>query len=178
MDDLQNERIGKAELLARIRRSRLALEDELSALSEEQLSIPASNGWSIKDHLVHLATWELGIAELLRGRPRFAAMHVEEAVFQGKSEEAVNELIYRQHANLSLSQVMDKFKDAHRQLLETLETLHDEDLYKPYASFVPGGEDSRQDPVINWIIGNTYEHFDEHRGYIRSALQEIQPGNQ
>jgi hypothetical protein len=178
MDNLQNERLDKAELLARIRRSRLALEDELSPLSEDQLAIPASNGWSIKDHLAHLATWEFGMAELLRGRARFAAMQVEEAVSQGKSEEAINELMQRQHAGLSLSEVMDKFKDAHRQLLETLESLDDQDLYRPYASFMPGGEDSRQEAVINWVIGNTYEHFDEHRGYIHAVLEEIRPGNQ
>lgn len=172
MDDLENERINKAELLARIRSSRLALEDELSALSQDQLTIPASSGWSIKDHLAHLATWEFGIAELLRGRPRFVAMQVEEIVSQGKSEDEVNEQIYQRHAGLSLSEVMDKFKAAHRQLLKTLEALDDGDLYKPYASFVPGGGDSRKDPVINWVIGNTYEHFDEHRGYIHAVLQE------
>jgi len=161
----------KTELLERIHRSRTDLEEMLRSLSEAQLTAPGAEGWSIKDHLAHLATWELGIAELLRRRPRFAAMRVEEAVSQGKSEEEVNDLIYQRHAGLALSQVMDEFQTAHRQMLETLEALDDGDLFKPYASFVPDGSDKRQDPVINWIISNTYAHFEEHKGYIRAQFQ-------
>ncbi|HET7087677.1 MAG TPA: ClbS/DfsB family four-helix bundle protein [Anaerolineae bacterium] len=171
MANLQNERLGKAELLARIHHSRLALEERLGSLNEAQLTIPGTNGWSIRDHVAHLATWEFGVAELLRDRPRFAAMQVEEAVSQGKSEEEVNELIYQRHAGRPPAEVMEEFQEAHRQLLEALEALGDEDLYKPYASFVPGGGDHRLDPVIKWIVANTYEHFDEHHGYIRALLQ-------
>ena len=69
--------------------SRLALENTLRLLSDEQMTKPGPSGWSIKDHLAHLAVWEMGIAELLRRRPRFAAMQVEEAVAQGRSEEEV-----------------------------------------------------------------------------------------
>lgn len=162
---------SKAELLERIQRSRSALEERLNSLDEGQLITPGPSGWSIKDHLAHLATWELGIAELLRRRPRFAAMQVEEAVSQGKSEAEINDLIYRRHAGLPLSQVMEAFHDAHRQLLQSLEPLSDEDLIKPYQSYAPEGKDDRQDPVIYWIMGNTYDHFDEHHGYIRALLK-------
>jgi len=94
-NDNQDESLpqNKAELLERIQRSRSALEGTLSALSEDQLRQAGPSGWSIKDHLAHLATWELGIVELLRHRPRFAAMQIEEAISQGKSEEEINDLI-------------------------------------------------------------------------------------
>jgi uncharacterized protein (TIGR03083 family) len=169
------ETIGKAELLERIRRSRLALEETIAPLSEAQLTRPGPEGWAIRDHLAHLASWELGVAELLRGHPRFAAMGVEEAVSQGKSEDEINALIYRQHANMSLAEVLERFQSTHARLLAALEALEGEDLYKPYSSFVPGGQEGRQDPVIGWVIGNTYAHFDQHRGYIQ-ALLEAQQG--
>jgi len=162
---------NKAELLERIQRSRSALEETLSSLSEEQALQAGPSGWSIKDHLAHLATWELGIVELLRHRPRFAAMQIEEAISQGKSEEEINDLIYRRHAKLSLSEVMNEFRTVHQQMLQTLGRLADEDIFKPYLHYLPEGSEGRRDPVINWIIGNTYEHFDEHHGYIRALLK-------
>src|SRR5262245_43065439 len=139
MDDQQtngqapNPPINKAELLERIQASRSALETTLNSLDEEQLTKPGLSGWSIKDHLAHLAAWELGIVELLHHRPRFAAMQVEEAISQGKSEEEINNLIYRRHAALSLSEVMDEFRTAHQQMIQTLEALDDEDLFRPYS---------------------------------------------
>jgi hypothetical protein len=173
--DKQKEQLpNKAELTQRISDSRTALEEMLNSLSQEQLIQPGSSGWSIKDHLAHLAAWELGIAELLRCRPRFAAMQVEEAVSQGKSEEEINDLIYHQHTALPLDEVMQKFREAHSQLLAVLNELDDKDLLKPYASFAVEGGTTQQKPVVNWIIGNTYAHFDEHLGYIQRTLKEIE----
>lgn len=174
MDNQENNSLPrtKAELLERIQRSRSALEGTLSSLSEAQLLQSGPSGWSIKDHLAHLATWELGIVELLRHRPRFAAMQIEEAISQGKGEQEINDLIYRRHAALSLSEVMNEFRTAHQQMLQTLESLDDEDLFKPYSHYLPEGSEPRLDPVINWVVGNTYEHFDEHHGYIRELLKQ------
>ena len=162
---------NKTELLERIHQSRSALEETLDPLEEVTLTRPGPDGgWSIKDHLAHLAVWELGIAELLGGRPRFAAMQVEDAVSQGKGYDEINEVIHRLHAGLSLEQVLDEFQDAHRQLLQALDALSSEVLFRPYASYVPDGSSDRQEPVINWINGNTFGHFDEHHGYIRALL--------
>lgn len=166
----------KAELLERITRSRDALEDLIDPLDDEQLNTPGPSGWSIKDHLAHLAVWELGIAELLRQRPRFEAMQVAEAVSQGQSEDEINALIQAQHAELSASEVLDKFHQAHRQLIAAVETLEPEDLYKPYAAYAPADQNAPQEPVFGWIVGNTFGHFDEHAGYIRALLEEF-PAN-
>jgi hypothetical protein len=175
--DKQKEQLpNKAELMQRISNSRTALEEMLNSLSQEQLNRSGSSGWSIKDHMAHLAAWELGIAELLRCRSRFAAMQVEEAVSQGKSEEEINDLIYHQHAALPLAEIRRKFRDAHSQLLAVLDELDDKDLLKPYASFADEGGTTQQRPVVNWIIGNTYAHFDEHLGYIQRTIKEIKAG--
>ncbi len=159
-------KISKAELLERIRSSYSALEEALRPLSEEQLMRSDATGWTVKDHLAHLAAWELGIAELLQHRSRLAAMQVEEAEVQGKSDDEVNELIYRQNAGLTPAEALEKLRSAQQQMLKAIEALNDEDLYKPYSSYLPEGSPPRQAPVIKWIVGNTYEHFDEHLGWI------------
>jgi hypothetical protein len=164
---------NKAELIQRIHHSRAALEEALNSMSQEQLIRATPGGWSIKDHLAHLASWELGVAELLRRRPRFEAMQVEEAVSQGKSEDEINDLIYHQHTDIPLDEVSKKFREAHKQLLEALEELNDEGLLLAYANYTADGSGDPNRPVLHWVIGNTYEHFDEHLGYIQKNLQEI-----
>jgi len=96
-------RMSKGELLERIQESYAALGETLRPLSEDQLDRPGPSGWAVKDHLAHLAVWELGIAELLQRRPRFAAMQVEEAFSQGQSQDEINDLIYQRNAVLSLA---------------------------------------------------------------------------
>ncbi len=160
----------KGELLRRIDHARRALESEIQRLSDEQLTQRGPFGWSVKDHLAHLSTWELGIVELLQKRPRFAAMGVEEAVSQGKTEDEINELIFRRRENRTPAEVLADFHKVHARMMELLESMDEEALFRPYASYLPPGTTGSQLPVIHWIAGNTYEHFDEHRGYIRALL--------
>jgi len=164
------DQIDKAELLERIHSSYAALLEILQPLSESQISRPAPSGWAIKDHLAHLAAWELGIAALLQHHPRYAAMQVEEAMEQDKSTDELNDLIYQQNAGLSPAEAREKFEAAHGQMLQVLESLSDDDLFRPYADYLPEGGQGFQDPVLNWIVGNTYEHFDEHKAYIRDHV--------
>ncbi len=169
----QNARPSKADLLARIDQSRAELEKTLSGLSERQLTTPGPEKWAVKDHLVHLAVWELGIAALLQHHDRLAAMNVDEEIFWTKSEDEINDVIYQQFAHLSWDEVVPKYQESHRRLLEALDTLSDEDLYRPYAYFVEGTAHAPEGPVINWIAGNTYGHYDLHNQFIQSLLQSI-----
>jgi hypothetical protein len=164
--------LSKEVLLERIDHYRLMLEDTIRSLDEEQLSQPGPEEWSIKDHLAHLAVWETGMVELLRKRPRFEAMGVEPAFIQGKSEEEINDLIFRQNKELNVQGTLQKFKQAHVEMLQLLDKLSDSDLHKPYSDYVQGGDVNRKDPVILWVIGNTYAHFDEHTAYIRRLLED------
>jgi len=164
------DRIGKAELLEQIHRSYTALVEIIQPLNESQMARHLPSGWAVKDHLAHLAAWELGIAALLQHQPRFAAMQVEEADEQGKSTDELNELIYQHNASLSAAEARGRFEAAHLQMLRALAALNDDDLYRPYADYLPEGSQGFQDPVLYWIIGNTFEHFDEHQAYIRELI--------
>jgi len=164
---------NKAALLTYIVESRTALEQALSRLSEEQLTTPAASGWAIKDHLAHLAAWEVGIAALLQRQPRWAAMGLDEATIAQHEMDDWNEMIYQQNRERSLAAVRHYFEASHRQLLAVLDRLADEELFKPYAYFAGGqAEDDDTRPIIGWIIGNTYEHYAEHQGWIEAALGE------
>lgn len=163
----------KAELLARIAEGRAALEQALGRLSEAQLTTPATSGWAIKDHLAHLAAWEAGIAALLQHQPRWAAMGLDEAAISQHKMDDWNEIVYQQNRERSLAEVRHYFAESHRQLVAAVEHLSEEELVKPYAYF-EAGETSKDDtrPIIVRIIGNTYEHYEEHQEWIEAALRE------
>jgi hypothetical protein len=161
------------ELLQRIQRSRLALERTLAPLTEAQMTVPGPTGWSIKDHLAHLAAWEWGLVAVLNQRSRFAAMNLDAAAVQGMTEDELNALIHRQHAGLSLTQARDQLDAAEREVRQALQRLDDQDLLKPYASLQLEGGDGGQRPVLYTIAGNTYEHYDEHRRYIAKEFGDI-----
>lgn len=123
-------KISKAELLERIHTSYSSLKEIFRLLSDEQLSRPAPTGWAIKDHLAHLAAWELGIAKLLRHQPRFAAMQVDDTMEKDMGTDELNDQIYQNNAGLSPAEAKQKLADAHAQMLQSLTALSDDDLYR------------------------------------------------
>jgi hypothetical protein len=164
MSDQDEPRMNKEQLLERIHTSYAALEKMVSRLSDTQLIQPDDAGWTVKDHLAHIAAWELGMAEHLAGGDRFAAMQIDHP--RGRPIDEVNDVIYRQNAHLTTAEALDMLSAAHRRFLEVLETLSDDDLYRPYRSFLPEGERGPSDPVMNWIAGNTFGHFEEHTEWL------------
>jgi len=159
----------KAELLERIRQARAALEQAIGRLSDEALVAPGPDGgWRVKDHLVHIAAWEQGIAALLRRQPRYAAMHVDERTYLSGAD-AINAAVYENNKDRSLAGVRATFREAHDDILAAIDALSDADLRKTYSHYQPEepGKDSGA-PIVGWIAGNTYEHYAEHQAWIEA----------
>ncbi|MCH8814238.1 MAG: ClbS/DfsB family four-helix bundle protein [Chloroflexi bacterium] len=160
----------KAELPKRIETARAALDDLIAGLSDDQLVAPAPNGgWSVKDHLAHLSAWEAGIAALLRRRPRYLAMQLDAETYLNTDTDGLNAIIYQRNKDRSLEDVRADLSHAQRRLLEALSGLTDADLLKTYSHYQPD-EDSGT-PIVGWITGNTYDHYDEHRTLIEALTR-------
>lgn len=159
-----------SELFTRIARGRAELEEWTVTLDEAQLTAPGKDGWSIKDHLIHLAMWELSTAALLRGESRYTMMGIQ----PGESvpdETTLNAQVQSQNKNRSLENALTLFHGAHMELLGELAKLSDADLQKPFSHFQPDAEGAyAHNPVLGWIIGNTYGHYEEHIPWIRAML--------
>jgi hypothetical protein len=161
----------KSDLLHRLAESWLGLDAKISALSEAQLTRVGPDGWSTKDHLAHISAWEGSLIALLEGRDRRAAIGLvgAEAESTGDDVDAINALIQRRSQDRSLADVLAAFRETHRQCVSAIARLSDEDLARPYSHFQPN-DPANSHPVIGWIAGNTYEHYDEHAGWIAQLL--------
>ncbi len=156
---------------------RAELEGLLAPLSEAQLTTPGPDGWAIKDHLAHIVTWEQSLLGLLNGVPRHQAMGLSEAVYRGHVD-GINRAIYERNQGRPLADVLADFRQSHLAVLDRLGRMTDEDLLRPYATYLPDEPDDNPSPnpppVLGWIRGNTYEHYEEHIHWIQSLLHQIE----
>lgn len=158
----------KPYMMDRMAETRRELESFVGSLTDEQLTRPGKDGgWSVKDHLAHLAMWEAGVAALLRREPRWEAMGLTRDFVSRSSEEEINAAIERRHKALSLAEVRQLFADSHQAMLDTLESLTTEDLHRPVNFYEPGKNDR---PVGGLVIGNTTDHYAEHLPWIRAIV--------
>ncbi|MGE5595004.1 MAG: ClbS/DfsB family four-helix bundle protein [Hyphomicrobiales bacterium] len=159
------------ELVQRIHRSRAALEELVNSVPSERLLEPGEDGWSAKDHLAHIAGWERSLVELLDGRPRHSAVDATEELFASGETDAINAGMRERRAGWNLAQVLTDFQSVHEELLAALANLGGEDLQRPYREFQPEQPGPNAGAaIIEWIAGDTYDHFDEHREWIERLL--------
>jgi uncharacterized damage-inducible protein DinB len=146
------------------------LHQRIAPLSPAQLTTPGpEGGWSIKDHLAHLATWEGMLVALLEGKPIHTAFGIDHAEYDAlESTDALNAVIAEQHKHRSLDEVMRRFEETHAQLVPLIGAQSPEDLSKPISFFQPDDPDDR--PVLRKIIGDTYEHYAEHFPWIEAII--------
>ena len=169
------EPITMTALLDQIELSRRAFEETIEGLSDDQMEAREDGAWAITDHLVHRAAWEKGVAEFLRGRPRAAGMGLDEEAWELSMDE-VNDAIYEQNRHLSATQAREMLEEAHVAMLDALVGLSDEDLSRPHAHFLPHGTEgvASERLILETIVANTYEHYDEHAEYIRESVTKSQ----
>ena len=82
-------------------------------------------------------------------------------------EDALNQVVRQQSAGDSWDVTMAKARAAHEELVETLRAAKVEDLWRPTLALSP---DTRQVPVIELLMDDGCEHFDQHREYIERIL--------
>ena len=158
---------NKAELISQIEREWSALMDVVSQLSPEQMLRPDEGGWSPKDNLAHLTEWmNILVDYYLDHHPAHEVIGVDPEVTANWDFELMNDIMFKRDRDQSVKQVLTELKSTYTKVLARLETMTFEDLMKPRDENSPGKE-----PILNWVIGNTSDHFAEHRETIEKILK-------
>jgi hypothetical protein len=172
-----------AELLDRMQHGWQDFQAYINTLTEPQLTAPKDlAGWAAKDHLIHLAVWVDGITAMLAKKPRHEAMGLSDADWLTSDIDLMNQRIFEQHENIPLPEVLTRLEAAHHALYQAVAALTYEDVMKPYSHYLPGdhrytGERApvANNPVIGWIIGDSYEHYAEHKPWIEAIVAGFAP---
>ncbi len=162
----------KAELMDDIDSSWHKLNEALGRLTEEQMTdIRDAQGWTVKDHVIHMTAWERSVVFFLQGKPRHEGIGVGEALYSRGDDDEINDAVYQERKDMPLDEAMSQFRQVHGQLVDLVQSLSDADLQKPYRHYLPkeaGQEGGRT--AINTLYGNTSGHFKEHLGWIEELV--------
>ncbi len=158
--------LTKIELLERIQTEWDALEKVIQSLGPAAVLARDPGGWSIKDHLAHIGTWERFLSRhFFHKIPAHQALGMDEAAWRQGNEDIWNAWIQKQNQDSPYPQVLSQFRQAHDQVLADLQSLTEEDLNEPQPDLDPG-----ENQLIFAVVWNTYEHYREHRLTIERVL--------
>ena len=150
-----------------------ALEYAVASLSDAQLVSPGPEGWSVKDHLMHIGDSEKATTAVLRHRPQHEGFGLNEATFSGLADDidGLNDVLYRRSQAVSIDEVHARRRRAHADTLAALSSLQDADLEKSVAEY--GGNPTNQRRLLDKIAGDTYVHYADHTTWIGELLDKL-----
>ena len=151
----------KEQLLTQIQDGWDRLHEYLVTLSDEQLThLTDAAGWTVKDHVIHLAIWEDGANAMLLRQSRRKQMDIDEAVWKRWNFDEINAVIQRRYRDMPLTEVLQTFRAIHERLLSQIEAMTEEDVRSPvsYYDIQFGGPE----PVAEQLLIDTVGHYQEH----------------
>ena len=157
---------SKAELMSAIRREWKLLMDVAGKLDEQKMLTPDEGGWSPKDNLAHLSEWMNSLMGYhIDRRPPEEVMGLTPEQAEGWDMEIINPVLYERNKDRPIEDVLDELNLTYEKLLAKLDSMSFEDLLKPRHA-----DDPTKRPLLMWVLGDTSEHFAEHREVIQRLL--------
>jgi hypothetical protein len=158
---------SKAELMSAIQREWNLLMDVVARLdAADKLTAPDEGGWSPKDNLAHLAEWmNLLMGYHMEHRPAHEVFGVSEEITRDWDMEVINPVLFERNKVRSAEEVLIELRQVYEKLLAKLDAMPFEDLLKPRRA-----NDPEKRPLLLWVLGDTTEHFAEHRETIEKML--------
>jgi hypothetical protein len=158
----ENESPNIDHLKRQVKQSWDELQQFYSSLTAEQLTVPTdAGGWTVKDHMVHLAEWETGLLGVLDGGRQNDRMNIDEAIWAQGEDDPINDVIQKRYQHLSLDEAKAYVQRIHEEVMAKLDTMMDEDLKRQISPNKPY-------PLYRQIIGDTSNHYAEHIAWMQA----------
>lgn len=158
---------NKQELMNEIKKEWKLLIDLAESLTDEQMSKVDSGGWSAKDNLAHLAEWmNILLGYHMDKLPAHEVIGVSQEVLTAWEIDVINPILFNKNKSLTRKEMMLKLNQTYATLEARLESMPYEDLLKPRRD-----DDPEKRPILLWVLGDTTEHFIEHRETIERELK-------
>jgi hypothetical protein len=158
----------KAELMTAIEREWKLLIDLTEKLTDTQMTTPDEGGWSPKDNLAHLTEWmNVLMGYHLDHRASHEVLRLSEEQTKDWDFNIINPILFERNKNRSIKDVLDELKQVYKKMYDKLNNMSFEDLMKPRHV-----DDPEKRPIVLWVLGDTTEHFLEHRETIERGLKE------
>lgn len=158
------------ELVIAIERAWRPYEAYIRDLPPEELGGPTDEaGWTVKDHITHVAAWEGGIRAVLQGEPQHEGMGISEDDLALDDTALVNERIRQAHADIPAEEVVEEAVLRHEGFIMEVEALPAEAVYRKRSELT-----HQEDPAGmffgEWAWLDSGVHYRNHFAYIRRIL--------
>jgi hypothetical protein len=158
----------KAELMTEIEKEWKLLIDVAEKLTDTQMTTPDAGGWSPKDNLAHLTEWmNVLMGYHLDHRASHEVLRLSEEQTRDWDFNIINPILFERNKNRSIKDVLDELEQVYKKMYDKLNKMSFEDLMKPRHV-----DDPEKRPLVLWVLGDTTEHFLEHRETIERGLKE------
>jgi hypothetical protein len=155
--------VNRAELIERIRQAKSELDDAVDRIPRDQMAQPGEEGvWSAKDQLSHLAAWHEILLQRIEGKPEEAFLGIAPERYESMDIDAVNDFLQRRDARRTPDEAREAYERSFQEVVKALESVDEDALYRDYRPEI------RQRLLIDTVIGNTYEHYEEHLPMLRA----------
>ena len=154
-----------------IDKERAVLEALVRALGETQMTMPGVVGeWTVTQVLGHVAGWERLLLSWLEMTARGES---PDGYAPGYpiGEEGMHRLnadMAAETASRAPADVLAEFQEMRGRVLTAVGSLTDQQINQPGAAPWTGDR-----PLLPFIAGNTYEHYQEHAAEIRAWLSRV-----
>jgi hypothetical protein len=98
-------------------------------------------------------------------RPSYEVMRIPEEATRGWDMEVINPILFARNKDRSSQDVLDELRRTYDAVMSKLESMSFDDLMKPRHA-----DDPEKRPLLMWVIGDTSDHFAEHRAVIEKML--------
>jgi hypothetical protein len=159
----------KEELLQQIELSWNELVHCLHIQSEESLTkLIDDQGWSVKDHIIHIAMWDKAALAMLEGESKRKTLDISLEIWQ-QGEDPINTVLYTRYQEMAFNQVRVTLQQHHEALIAKLNAMSEADFQKPYTDYQPNG--TYDGSIIEVIYRDTIEHYNDHVPWIEAILE-------
>jgi len=157
-----------AALLSSMHVARGELEAFIAGTPPEQLIRPRKDGWSLKDHLFHLAIWDRYLIAILERQPRLPAVGIDTDPLA--MTDHANSIFQERGKNIPLNQVLTLFRANRGRIIDLVQKLNDADLDRPIAEFQPNDPEAPHGTLRDWILPITADHDRIHHQWMKELL--------
>lgn len=140
------------------------LQTFLASLTPHQMTEPTdAAGWTVKDHIIHIAMWEKAALALLEGQSKRESLDIPQDIWD-QDDDPINAVLQERYHTMPLSDVMQTLERHHTLILSKLARMTEADLQRPHKEYQPTSD--QDSPIIRWVFWDTVEHYRDHIPWI------------
>jgi hypothetical protein len=158
----------RTSLMSAIETSWNNLQDFIQTLTNDELTqAKDATGWTVKDHLIHVAIWENANRAMLEGESKREVLEISPEVWE-QDDDPINAVLQERYQNMSLNDVLQTLQENHDAMLKKLNTMTEEDFKLPYSHYQP--QSTQERAIIDYVAWDTVYHYNDHREWIAAIV--------